>query len=105
MMRRRSTTLVSNISTVIEISHAPLQLHRHVRGAGQRVAVPVHGLQERRRRLPHPLPRRPTLHREAALLHGTGGRPVQLQVGFNFKRIIETSVISRRGKLWRYDIY
>ena len=57
-----------------------LQLHRHVRGPGERVAVPVHGLQERRRRLPHPVPRRPPLHRAAPLLHGVGGRAVQLKV-------------------------
>ena len=57
-----------------------LQLHCHVRGLGERVAVPVHGLQERRRRFPHPVPRRPPLHRAAPLLHGVGGRAVQLKV-------------------------
>ena len=78
------------------MGHEPLQLHRHVCGAWQRVAVPVHRLQERRGRLPHPLPRRPPLHRETSLLHGAGSRPVQLQVGFHFKSIIETSAYTNK---------
>ena len=64
----------------INVINIQRQLHRHVGGLGERVALPVHRLQERRGRLPHSLPRRPPLHREASLLHGVGGRAVQLQV-------------------------
>lgn len=38
----------------------------------QRLAVPVHGLRKRRRRVPHPVPDRFAVHRQAALLFRDG---------------------------------
>ena len=44
-------------------SGVPAVVHRHVCRPRQRVAVPHHGLRERGRRLPHPLPRGAHVHR------------------------------------------
>ena len=45
--------------------------------SGQRVEVPLHGVRERGRRLPHPLHLRADAGGQTALLHGARPRPVQ----------------------------
>lgn len=52
-------------------------MHLDVGRTGQRVALPVRGLQERRRRLSHPLPHPAYHHRSADVLLRDGARPVQ----------------------------
>ncbi|KAL0272191.1 UNVERIFIED_CONTAM: hypothetical protein PYX00_005268 [Menopon gallinae] len=51
--------------------------HRIRRGPGQRVAVSVPVLQERRRSFPRPLLHHADRRGNTALLHGTGPRAVQ----------------------------
>jgi hypothetical protein len=48
----------------------------HVGGPGQHMALPVHGLRERRRRLPHPLHHHPDRDRSPFVLHGDDAGPV-----------------------------
>ena len=58
----------------------PALLHRNVHRAGQRLALPVHRVRERRRRLPHTLHHHPDRCRQAVLPPRDDTRTVLQQV-------------------------
>ena len=65
--------------------------------SGQRLAVSLHGLRERRGRLPHPLHDRPLAGGEAAVLDGARPGPVQ-QCGLC--QCLGHGTCPGRGRLW-----
>lgn len=54
----------------------PAVLHRHVGRPRQRLAVPVHSLRKRRRRLPDTVHYHPIRRRKTVLSTGDGARPI-----------------------------
>lgn len=61
---------------LVEQPRVPHVVHLHLRRPGQRVALSVRRLRERRRRLPHTVHHCAADHRQAAVLSGDDCRPV-----------------------------